>query len=80
MGSVKLGKDGTRYISYIPKRIDEGQILVHNFVPTGAQREHVGLDGFRIWLQRPEKRFKLCRCGFAPHIAAHYDARAWEAK
>ena len=69
---IKVGKDGSRSLPYIPKELSPGLRLVHNFVPDQDQRALVGLHGFRIWVQNHAKHVKVCRCGFAPHIRRHY--------
>jgi hypothetical protein len=59
------------YLRHMPRKLPDGKVLVHNrFRPV----RHIGLNGFRIWLQSPEDDPKLvvCECGWAPHLNEHY--------
>jgi hypothetical protein len=60
-----------QYLRYIPRKLPAGKLLVHNKV---RPVKHIGLNGFRIWLQSPEDDPKLvvCKCGWAPHLGEHY--------
>jgi len=61
-----------RYIPYIPKKVPNGHIIVHNSV---APQARVGMNGFRIWLAPSDASnyaVEVCNCGWAPHVPVHY--------
>ena len=66
-----LKEQQTRYLPYIPRKIPDGKILVHNRVRPVSP---IGLNGFRIWTQllTDEPRLVVCNCGWAPHLEKHY--------
>jgi hypothetical protein len=72
---MKLGKNGVRYVRYVPKTIPRGLRLVHNFPPGDPDRP-LGAGGFRAFWKRADdakaKGYFLCRCGWAPHLKRHY--------
>ena len=64
--------DGKTYLSEVPQRIPEGQILVDNWV---WPREQLNANGFRVWLQAPANYLEPCFCGWASEIGQHYKPR-----
>jgi hypothetical protein len=64
-----------RYLSRTPRKVPDGFVIVHNFIPIGRQRTLLGLDGFRAWtvpageLKSPGPGLAPCDCGWAglPH-------------
>ena len=63
--------DGT-YLTQLPERVPEGQMLVHNSV---WPRQQLGANGFRAWLQTPAENLAVCRCGSARELGEHYIAQ-----
>ena len=35
----------------------------------------LGWNGFRAWFDDEPRRFKICRCGWAPTLGTHYRSR-----
>ncbi len=64
--------NGKTYLTQLPERVPEGQVLVHNSV---WPRQRLNADGFRAWLQAPAENLVLCRCGWARELGEHYIAR-----
>jgi hypothetical protein len=60
-----------RYLSRIPRKLPQGQVLVHNRVQPASP---IGMNGFRIWRQSLADKPKLtiCKCGWAPQAGVHY--------
>ena len=61
-----------QYIRVVPDAVPADLILVHNCVQA---YDHIGLNGFRVWLQQPDKRisdYRRCPCDWAPHLGRHY--------
>jgi hypothetical protein len=78
MSKKAKGKSGRkrRYLGpHTPRKVPDGFVIVHNFVPTGEQRTWLGLGGFRAWGEPEENlptldyRVRPCDCGWAglPH-------------
>jgi hypothetical protein len=65
-----------RYVPYIPKKLKDGLVLVHNHVrPDDFTPDYPpGLWGFRIWTQTLAEYppLKVCHCEYAPHLPVHY--------
>jgi hypothetical protein len=63
-----------KYVSGIPKKLPKGGVLVHNHV--FPPQKHLGLNGFRAWTQKADKRLLVvCRCKWAGvdlHGLTHY--------
>jgi len=59
------------YLTRVPGTVPVGKIVVHNRV---KWQRKLGLDGFRAWLDDPPPKahYKLCTCGWASHLKAHY--------
>ena len=48
------------YLSRVPRKLPEGEVLVHNSV---RPQRPIGRNGFRAWTQRPGDRpIVLCDC------------------
>jgi hypothetical protein len=62
------------YLTHLPDAVPSGRVLVHNDVrPT----RHLGIRGFRAWLDDPDAPYKIERCGceWAPELGEHYVVR-----
>ncbi len=64
--------DGKTYLTQLPERVPEGQVLVHNPV---WPRQQLDANGFRAWLQAPAEHLVVCRCGWATELGEHYIAQ-----
>jgi hypothetical protein len=76
-----------RYVSYLPKKLPKGTVLIHNHV-LHTPYMNIGQNGFRIWLANPNPDMTYehmeptegdeptvvepCPCGYAPHLGTHY--------
>jgi hypothetical protein len=61
------------YLSKIPTKIPDGQVVVHNHVRPTTRR--LGSRGFRAWLAEPNERLVVCDCGWAPELGEHYRSK-----
>jgi hypothetical protein len=71
----KEPRNRVRFVSYVPRKIPPGWIVVHNHVrPNGFPILEVGDGGFRVFLARPDADVKYirCGCGWAPLLETHY--------
>ena len=60
---------GKTYLTELPERVPEGNVLVHNRI---LPRTQLNSNGVRAWLQAPADCLELCPCGWAPHLGEHY--------
>jgi hypothetical protein len=64
-----------KYVRRVPKKLPPGMALAHNFQPVPIQAMNPGLGGFRCFLipkSAARAEWKVCNCGFAPHLKEHY--------
>jgi hypothetical protein len=59
------------YLTRVPETVPVGKIVLHNRV---KWQQTLGAHGFRAWLDDhpPKEHYKLCTCGWAPHLKEHY--------
>jgi hypothetical protein len=68
------------YLAKLPKagwRPPADRVLVHNHVRPPVRV--LGLNGFRAWLRRPDRRrLEVCPCSWAPELGPHFRVKkAW---
>jgi hypothetical protein len=59
-------------LSRLPARIPEWGVLVHNHV---TPQRHLGVRGFRAWLQEDDGTLKRCPCSWACELGPHFVRR-----
>jgi len=71
-----------------PRTVRKGRVVVHNQVrpvarvirvgrrvvyrTSGFPDVYQGQDGFRFWSDVRRPKYKVCDCGWAPHLPRHY--------
>jgi hypothetical protein len=58
------------YISWVPKALPDGEMLVHNRVKPMSASTRPGTNGFRVWTTSVIKdNYAICDCGWSglPH-------------
>jgi hypothetical protein len=65
---TKLDKIKMRYVSSIPRKLQDGLVLVHNRV---IPHRVLGVRGFRAWTQKLTDNLERCSCDWADGLV-HY--------
>ena len=62
----------------VPRKIPAGRVLVHNPVQATSVEQPHGMNGFRVWTQKPSHiLLKPCKCGWSglPHYRVNYNIK-----
>jgi hypothetical protein len=65
------------YLRQLPRTLPPDHVLAHNVLPM-QPTQRLSVNGFRAWLTptpADPQWLQPCRCGWAPHLGAHYRLR-----